>query len=168
MSGNENYDKQKTVKQRMSVIDEALNEYEQKHKLPQLKSPCKQEEIEQYFTMNRNVIEKLSREDCSQIAYRLSQFSFYVQRLYNREQARIAWAQTNLDDIIGEKSTQYDKYTKYEAKVALIKKTDSSAKALGQIVVYAEQRSQRLAFLAKSITNLSDVMIANQRSKYEK
>jgi DNA-directed RNA polymerase beta' subunit len=41
-------------------------------------------EINNYLSMNRDEIEKLTPEDCAQISYRLAQFGFYLQRSLNR------------------------------------------------------------------------------------
>ena len=154
-----------TCKERMETVTKALDDYEKNCGLPANTMPCDEEELQGYFTMKRDHIEKLSAEDCSQIAYRLSLVSFYTQRCLNRENARKAWATSNLNEVIGKEAGNYDKYMKYEAKVVLIVGDNSYARGLSDIISYAEQRVQRLTFLATSIKNLSDVMLANQRSK---
>lgn len=162
MSGQENLN---STKQQMSMVEEALNEYEEKCGLPQFKSPCDDAEVNLYFAMPRDAIEKLSHEDCAQVAYRLAQLAFYIQRCLNRENARITWAETNLNKTISKECNQFDKFTKHEMKVELIKQQNSYANSLGKIIDYARQRVDRLTFLAASVKNLSDIMIANQRSK---
>ena len=155
-----------TTKEQMDVVNNALDEYESTIGLPSLKSPCEKQELETYFSMNRDQIEKLSAEDCGQIAYRLSQFAFYIQRLHNREQARLTWANNKLSDSISSEINSFDKYMKHEMKVSLLKKTNENVKAVADIASYAEQRIQRLNFVASSIKSLADVLIYNKRSKY--
>ena len=154
-----------TVKERMEIVDQALDDYEKKCGLPAIQIPCDEEELQGYFNMSRDEIEKLSGEDCSQIAYRLSLVSFHLQRCINREEARISWAKSILDGVLAKESGNYDKYMKYDVRFALIKESNSYAKSLGKIMSYAQQRVGRLTFLATSVRNLSEVMLANQRSK---
>jgi hypothetical protein len=161
MSGEENL----TIKERMAVVTQSLDDYERSCGLPTHQAPCDEQELQSYFNMNRDHIEKLSAEDCSQIAYRLSLVSFYMQRCLNRENSRKAWATANLSEVIGKEAGSFDKFTKHEVKVALITANNSYARGLADVISYAEQRVQRLTFLATSIKNLSDVMLANQRSK---
>jgi hypothetical protein len=154
------------TKDQMDVIVKALDDYEGECGLPQLKNPCNKEELEQYFSMTRDQIEKLSNEDCGQIAYRLSQFAFHLQRLNNREHARLAWANAKLNDSIASEVGGFDKFMKHEMKISLLKQNNSAVKSVADILTYAEQRIQRLNFLSASIKNLADVLLANKRSKY--
>jgi len=163
MSGNVNC---QSATDKMNVVIKVLDEYEDKCGLPSLTNPCQQEELNQYLQMNRTQIEKLSSEDCVQIAYRLDQTAFYIQRLYNREQARILWAQNELNSILATQIDSYNKYWKHEMKVAMIVKQDPYAAKLHKIVNYATQRTQRLTNMAFLLSNLSNTMKANQRSKY--
>ena len=140
----------KPAKEQMELVEQTLNEYEESCGLPSLKSPCEKDELEKYLLMNRDQIEKLSSEDCGQIAYRLGQFSFYLQRLHNREHARMAWATNKLNDTIATEIGSFDKFMKHDTKVSLIKQTNEFAKVVGQIVSYTEQRIQRLNFIASS------------------
>ena len=77
----------KTAKEELQYWDSILDEYENGLNLPNYQiaiSAFGAEEINQYLSMNRDVIEKLSPEDCAQIAYRLGQYSLYMQRTINR------------------------------------------------------------------------------------
>jgi len=164
MSGEENSNLNDAVTN-MRAVDKALDEYEAECGLPLAVNPCDKNELDVYFSMKRDHIEKLSSEDCGQIAYRLSQVSFHLQRCINREQSRITWAKAKLDATMASNIHSFDKYMKHEVKVAAIQQTNSYAKKLGDIISYADQRSQRLTFLAASIKHLSEVMLANHRSK---
>jgi len=157
--------KLQNANERMDAITQALDDYEKGCGLPASQMPCDEDELSEYFNMDRGAIEKLSGEDCGQIAYRLSQVSFYLQRCINREEARLAWANSTMNNIIDKAAKDFDKFIKYEIRVATIKGENSHVEALGNIASYAAQRVKRLAFLASSVKNLSDVMLANQRSK---
>jgi hypothetical protein len=68
----------KTAKDELSEWDKILDEYEKSIGLPVYQSEVLPEtELNQYLTMSRDALEKLTIEDCGQISYRLSQFSFH-------------------------------------------------------------------------------------------
>ena len=152
----------KTAKERLEYVDKALDEYEKSCGLPMIKSPGTEDELNTYLTMNRDEMEKLTPENCAEISARLAQFAFYLQRLHNREKARHIWAHQELTSMIAKEVANYDKYMKFDIKVASIIKENSYASSLQKIITYAEQRTQRLELMALSMKNLSD-SISNVR-----
>ena len=81
------------TKDKVKEWDDILDEYEKGLGLPTYQgNQFSNEELEHYFSMDRKVLEKLTPQDCGEIAYRLGQFSFHVQRSINRELARSNWA----------------------------------------------------------------------------
>lgn len=155
----------KTAKEDLAYWDKILDEYEQSLGLSQYSaSIMPSDEINQYTTMNRDQIEKLSPEDCAQISYRLGQFSFYLQRSINREIARYNWAEENIKEVIADEINNYKGYGYIEKSLQAIKHNDK-ATALNNIKKYAKQRTDRLSYLANSIKNLSDIMLSIQKSK---
>jgi len=154
-----------TIKNQLDNVDRLLDEYEKEIHLPILDTPGEENELQQYLSMNRNVLEKLNPIDCGQIAYRLSQFSFFLQRLYNREKARSIWASNYLNKIIAPQLGSYDKYMKYDAKVALIVEENSSANALQKVLIHCTQRMERLESLASELKHLSSIIKSIQWTK---
>lgn len=154
-----------TAKDKLTRIDQILDEYEKKSGLPICKAPGTEAELEGYLSMDRSGMEALQMEDCAAIGYRMAQYSFYIQRLYNREKARVVWATQQLTEIVAKSLDSYDKYMKFEVKVALIIKENNYAESLQRILTYAEQRAQRLEFLATSIKNIGDAMKNMQMAK---
>jgi hypothetical protein len=155
----------KSSKEELQYWDKILDEYENSIGLSEFSaSIIPSEEINKYTSMNRDEIEKLSPEDCAQISYRLSQFSFYVQRSLNREIARYNWADENIKEVIADDINNYKGYGYIEKSIQAIKHNEK-ANGLNSIKKYAKQRSDRLQYLANSIKNLSDVMISIQKSK---
>jgi len=154
-----------SAKDKLFKIDTILDEYEKSVGLPACKSPGTEDELNKYFLMNRKEIESLTPEDCSEISVRLMQFGFYLQRLCNREKSRIIWVKQKLIEYIAKQLNSYDKFTKYDIKVALIIKEDNYAYDLQQILTYAEQRFTRLELLSLNIKNLSDVISSVKISK---
>lgn len=145
--------------------DKILDEYETSLGLPSYNSVLLPEnELNEYLTMNRDVLEKLSPEDCAQISYRLGQFSFHIQRTINRENARYNWAEESIKETIADEINNYKGYGYLEKSTQAIKHNDK-ANALNKIKKYAKQRSDRLTYIASSIKNLSDILLSIQKTK---
>ncbi len=158
-----------TAQEQIEQIEQILNEYESSNGIPSIRPPGETEEFDDYFSMNRDIIEKLSAEDCAQIAYRLGQFSYHLQRIHNREQARLAATQKLLDHVVAKNIHNYEKrILKYEVKVSLIAQENNYAMSLTKVINHAEQRVLSLTFLSNTVKNLSDIMIENQRIKRNK
>jgi hypothetical protein len=155
----------KTSKEELERWDTILDEYENSIGLSKY-SPdnLPESELNSYFTMNRDSLEKLSPEDCAQIAYRLSQYSFHVQRTLNREIARYNWSDETLKEIIADEINNYKGYGYLEKSYQAIKHNDK-ASSLNSIKKYAKQRMDRLSYIANCIKNLSDVIMNIQKTK---
>lgn len=145
--------------------DKILDEYEAGIGLPAYSAQFLPEsELNEYLTMDRNHIEKLTPEDCGQISYRLAQFALHVQRTINRENARFNWADETLKESIADDINNYKGYGYLEKSSQAIKHNDK-ANALNKIKKYAKQRSDRLSYIASSIKNLSDILLSIQKMK---
>ncbi len=144
--------------------DKILDEYEKGTGLPPFLAPGEETELQGYLSMNRDHMEKLDEEDCKIIAFRLGQFSFHLQRAQNREIARLNWAKSTIKTNLAHAVTNYKAYS-YEERLYQATKDDDAAKKLNQVAIYAQQRSDRLNFLAKSMQNLSDIMKSIYYSK---
>lgn len=155
----------KSTKEEIQEWDNILDQYENNLGLPIYKDNVFSEsELENYLTMSRDVLEKFHPEDCAQIAYRLAQYSFYIQRTCNREIARHNWAEETIKDVIADEINNYKGYGFVEKSLQAIKHNDRAYK-LNKIKKYAKQRMDRLAYLANSIKNLSDILISVQKIK---
>ena len=155
----------KSTKEEVKYWDDILDEYEQSIGLPTYQNDIFPEsELNEYLTMNRDTIEKLNPEDCAQISYRLGQFSFHIQRSINRELARYNWADEVMKETIADELNNYKGYGYVEKSIQAIKHNDK-AQSLNKIKNYAKQRSDRLAYLANGIKNLSDILLSIQRNK---
>ena len=156
-----------TAKEKLSFIDKILDDYEKQLGLPTCKSPGTEEELQKYLSMGRDELEKLTPEAASSIMYRLSQYAFYLKRTYNVEKSRTIWAKQQLNHMISSQINNYDKYMKFEIKVALITKENTYAQSIQKILTYAEQRTCRIEQLADFIKNLGDSLRAMQMTKVQ-
>lgn len=156
----------KTSKEEIKYWDDILDEYESSIGLGKYyeQHSFSNSEFDNYFQMNRDSIEKLNPEDCAQISYRLSQYGFYLQRTLNREIARANWAESSIKEVIADDINNYKGYGFVEKSMQAIKHNDK-ANSLNKIKKYAQQRIDRLSYLANSIKNLSDIMLSIQRTK---
>jgi len=153
-----------TIDERLKSLDEALDKFERDAGLPVNSPPGSETELNEYLHMDRNDIERLSGSDCAAIAYRLGQFSLYVQRMINRDKARLTWAKTQLASFVTN-DADYDKYRKFEVAVELLAKSNTAVARLSLIMRWSQQRIDRLEYVATSLKSLSDIMITNQRAK---
>jgi len=154
------------TKEQVDQWDKVLDEYESSVGLGKYSDAHNfaEGELNNYFTMSRDMVEKLTPEDCAQISYRLAQYAFYIQRTLNREIARHNWAEESIKDSIADEINNYKGYGFLEKSLQAIKHNDK-ATSLNKIKKYAQQRMDRLSYLANSIKNLSDIMLAVQRTK---
>lgn len=155
----------KSSKEEVKYWDDILDEYEKSIGLSQYSTDLLPEaELNEYLTMNRDSLEKLSPEDCAQISYRLGQYAFFIQRTLNREIARHNWAEETIKETIADEINNYKGYGYVEKSLQAIKHNDK-ANGINKIKKYAQQRMDRLSYLANSIKNLSDILLSIQRNK---
>lgn len=154
-----------TAKEDMEKWDSILDDYESGIGLPRYKADnLPEDELQNYLTMDRNAIEKLTSLDCSEISLRLTQFAFHVQRTLNREIARYNWAEDLIKDVIADEVNNYKGYGYLEKSGQAIKH-NQKASTLNSIKRYAKQRMDRLSYLANCIKNLSDNIQSIQINK---
>lgn len=145
--------------------DKVLDEYESSIGFGSYSSNIfSEDELNLYFQMPRNQIEKLTPEECAEISMRLGQFSLHIQRTINRELARFNWAEEMIKETIADELNNYKGYGYVEKSIQAIKHNDK-ASALNRIKRYAKQRSDRLQYIANSIKNLSDIMLTVSKTK---
>lgn len=155
----------RTSKELVEYWDNILDSYENNMGLPKYASDAMPEsELQEYLTMNRDMLEKLNPEDCAQIAMRLGQFAFHIQRTLNREIARHNWAEETIKEVIANEINNYKGYGYVEKSYQAIAGNER-ASALNNIKKHAKQRIDRLSYIANNVKNLSDILIAINRTK---
>lgn len=152
-------------KEELEKWDSILDEYEKGIGLYKyLPQSFSEEELNNYFLMNRDTIEKLNPEDCAQISCRLTQFAFHIQRTLNREITRHNWAEETVKEVIADEINNYKGYG-YVEKFYQAVKHNEKASSLNSIKKYAKQRIDRLSYIANTIKNLADMLINVQKTK---
>jgi hypothetical protein len=152
-----------TAKERLDQVEAVLDEYEGKLGIGNYSEDFHDQSVKKYMSMPRQQMEKITVEECAEAALLLGGFSFYLQRSYNREIARVNWATSNLKKMISGREQQYS--GSWDSQYYQAIKEDRYASKLDNIKTYAQQRADRLTYLATSVKNLSDLYINLQRSK---
>jgi len=161
MTGKEEY---KTAKEQLERWDKILDEYEKSIGLPDFESKENSHSASEFLSMNRNQIEKMSPEDCAQAALILNELAFHIQRAYNREIARVKWAEDTSKEIVANEVGGYKGYS-YLERFQQAVKSNAHACSLNKIRKYAQQRADRLGFLASNMNTRADIFLATQKSK---
>jgi len=152
-------------------IEEVLKNYEKLNGLSNISVPGSEDELSRYLKMTRSELSDLSIEDCAEIAFFLSQYSFYLQYQINKENGTHKWAEKKLIELTCDKLDDYDKYMKYENKIALIAKENAVVHKILYIMSYSTQIIERLSHLSNKLETLSDKMkniqiVKSIRAKY--
>ena len=156
-------EKQDIARERLAKLDSVLDEYESSLGLPSFNDNFHDDTAKKYLQLTRNQIEKLTPDQCSEAALLLSSLAFHIQRSYNREIARINWADKILKSTIAGKEQSYRGSWDSQFNQAI--KEDGYASKISDIKRYAQQRADRLTYLSSSIKSMSDIFLSVQRSK---
>jgi hypothetical protein len=156
-----------TAKERLATVDKVLDEYESGMGLS-LYSPDFHHDsaAQHYMGMSRQQMEKVTVEECAEAALLLGGLSFHLQRSFNRELARVNWAASSIKSLISGRESQYS--GSWDSQYNQAVKEDEYTLKLNQIKIYAQQRADRLTYLANSVKNLSDLFVNLQRAKVNK
>jgi len=154
------------AKEQLTKLDAVLDEYESSLGLPAFSDNFHDDTAKKYLQMSRNQIEKLTPDQCSEAALLLGSLSFHIQRSYNREVARINWADKTLKTCIAGREQAYK--GSWESQFNQAVKEDTYANKISSIKRYAQQRADRITYLSSSIKNISDIFLNVQKSKVTK
>tara|TARA_R110002020_G_scaffold278233_1_gene493675 strand:- start:410 stop:901 length:492 start_codon:yes stop_codon:yes gene_type:complete len=150
-------------KERLEKLDEILDSYEIELGIPQYRKEFYDDSSQQYLELSRDQIEKLTPDNCAEAALLLASLSFHLQRSYNRELARVNWADHILRSSLAGREQQYK--GSWESQFNQAVKEDTYATKVQQIKRYAQHRSDRLTYLASSVKNISDIFLSVQKAK---
>jgi hypothetical protein len=152
-----------TAKTQMLQVEKILDEYEKGLGLPEFNESHEDDTVKSYLTMQRSQLEKLTPEDCAEIAIIMDSFAFYLQQALNRETARVGWASSRLKEMMAGRESQYT--GSWDSQFHQAVKGNDFARGLLQIQRYAQQRVDRITYLATSIKSRSGLFMNLQRAK---
>jgi hypothetical protein len=154
--------KSQTLEEQMELAHKLLDEFESIHNLSKPTVPNETEEI---LNLTHPQLEKLGAVECAEKAYQLAQYSYYIQRVHNKEAATLKWLKDKLDYFIAATWSNYDSYTRYEMRGRLIARDNQVVTRLIKLISYSEQKIERLSFLGTTISKMSDKLENLQRAK---
>ena len=149
--------------ERLEKVDAVLDEYEESVGLPKFSPSFHDDSAKKYIQLSRTQIEKLSPIECAEASILLTALAFLVQRSYNREVARVYWANQTLKTTLAGREQAYK--GSWESQFNQAIKEDGYASKIDNIKRYAQQRADRLTYLSSSIKNMSDLYLNIQKTK---
>lgn len=159
-------DKENTLTQAESDVQnliQKMNEYLDSHGL---KSNSYNVVVEKYLQLTPDQLGKMGADECGEAAYLLTQYSEYLQREVNQQQAIWEWSEKYIDSLILTKINDYgDGYTRYEYKRACAIKENPLAKDLSKISAKAQNHLTALKDLPYKIEKRADRLAALQATK---
>tara|TARA_R110002020_G_scaffold95727_2_gene229471 strand:- start:1841 stop:2329 length:489 start_codon:yes stop_codon:yes gene_type:complete len=155
-----------TASEQLKKLDSILDEYERSLGISEFADQFQDDSAKKYMSLSRPQIEKLTPSECAEAALLLGALSFHMQRAYNREVARVNWAKQTLRSTISGREQSYR--GSWESQFNQAVNEDSYTRKMLAIQKYAQQRVDRLTYLASSIKNISDIFLAVQRAKVMK
>jgi len=159
MSG-ENKSVPTTTKDLVEKIDRTLDNYEKELGIRlELDN-----EATKLLNITKEELASFSAEECGISAYILSKFAFFLQKSYNKERARITWAEETIKTVICHQTPQYKSYS-YEERRLQATRNDEHARKLDDIRMYAKQRSDRIAYLSTRTDFMAKTLLDLQQTK---
>lgn len=165
MSG-EQQSGRKTIDERRKEIDDAISKFTDSLGIPKIFANV--DLAREYMSVTRDELNTLSKEECLNRAFILSQHSFNIQLQYNTESARVKWANSLLGKIASGRDDMNGKWVNFEEKKLKAAINDDAASRLLDIKNYSEARMTHLEFLASSLNNMINVLKELARVKGEK
>jgi len=149
----------------MLKVDTWLDQFEEKIGLP-VYTDVLHTETEKYLNLTTEELERLSPDECDHIGIHLDRLAFHIQRAYNRELAHVTWATENLKMCIADKCQSYRGSFIQQEQQAI--KGDDYATKLNRMKCFAQQRVDRLSFIASSLHKRSDKLFSLKSKRLNK
>lgn len=126
-----------------------LENYQAKKGVLKIK-PKNQAEI--FLNMAKEEMRLLTAEECAEGIVILSQYTAYLQDLYNQEIARVHWLDAEIERIVAPLVIQYKAdYQPYEERKNLAIDGNDRTKELMRLKKYAQSAADRLFFMSNRI-----------------
>lgn len=151
----------KTAKDQLAELDTILDEYVNR---VGVRLVVDHSEADEFMSMSRADMKRLSPEDCGEGAYLLSRMAGYIQEQLNKDLARVEWAERKISFIANVSARQYGNNQYEERKMAAIRENEFTRK-LYAIATYAKQRSIRLSYLPARLESMAQRLDNLQYSK---
>jgi len=146
----------------LKKVQDLLNEYENHLGIKNLL--IDQDEVASIIGMKRSYLSKLSKTDCGECAFMLSQYALFLQKELNKETAVLEWVETNLNHVTGKYMGQQGGATLDERRSAVITE-NSYARDLFKLRNRVRLKTNSLNFLSQKIQYMSNVLLNIQGNR---
>lgn len=152
-----------SIEEKLENLENLLEQYERVSGLPALQLR-NETEAQRLLTLSSGELKGMTAADCGEAAYVLEQFSLHIQRLMNREQERLHWAEDLIRYLIGPELRSITAYSWEERKLLAIRQNDAAVKA-EVLRVNAQARIDRLSFVGSKIERTANTFLALQATR---
>lgn len=117
------------------------------------------EEFLLYADLNKEQIEKLTREELFDCAYMLYGYSSYIQDEINRNKIALNWCNDQIEKLIAINQEMFGQYTKHESKKHILINENSFAASIDNMRLVAESRLQALDGKVYELKRKADILL---------
>lgn len=139
-----------TIDSRLEQLEKILDEYENSVGMKLDFTQDDVNENESLLAVSLSRAKNLTPRECGEYAVALQRYATYLQKLINKEQSRVTWAEESIKKIIAPRLQQQRGSSYEERKMSAIRENDAAQK-LDRIRVNAQIRINRLGFLPTRI-----------------
>lgn len=151
-------EKEQVVINRVAELDKILDEYLATHGVGnKAYGLLLTNESEPLLKLSRDDIRHMSPQECNEAAYVLGRLSLSITTENNKQKARMEWCKSQIDKTIATQINDYKDYS-YEAKKNQAIKANDYARKLNDIRIQAEARYNSLAYVAKEVQFLANLL----------
>lgn len=132
-------------------------------------SYVKDEDSLKTLNLTYEQLRDMDQQECCILAYKLQQYSLYLQSVHNRLNSIKKWAEESLNKIVGKYAKKYgDGYTKYEEKRAYIISENTAAEALVKVILKAGGKSNEINGISSKVSHMANILLELSKSKRHK
>lgn len=125
-----------------------------------------QNDVETYLNMSREEMHRLEASECSEAGIILMRYAGFLQECYNKELARLNFAEAEIRRAITPQLAQYNKaYQTYEERKSLAIAGDDYLSKLEELRMWAQAVADRLAFMSQRVDAIAKGYFNLQQTK---
>lgn len=150
---------------KMKEVEQVLDEYESKIGVPSF--DIDESQLSGYINMPRDAVERLTPMQCFAAADYLISAAYHFQKLKNREDARVIWAEGAMNRAATGRMNQYSVGSFNQNFMAAVLDDQYTLKIF-DVKQYAAQRSKRLDYLPNILRDKAENFKNMGRAKENK
>lgn len=135
-------------------MDRALDDFESQNGLPIGIPLSVESEAKNILTIEPEMLKRMGAAQCSEAAVVLIQYAFYLQRVANRLQSRIRWAEESVRKTIAPILGEQRGYSFEERRLQAVRQDEAASKA-DEIRVKAQLKLDRVSYLSTKVESMS-------------